>query len=78
MYYDLILCVEGYIFNGTLSMLSAVSVISAAVTTETSVAISASSTFNMMFNMPIMEQDYEATSAIILESFTSMSRKYQN
>ncbi len=35
-----------------------------------------STSFSMMFTMPILEENYEATAAIILESYSAMSGEY--
>ena len=39
------------------------------------VAVELSASFGISFNMPIQEQHYEATAAIIQQSYSSMSRK---
>ncbi len=54
---------------------AAISVLDIDITTV-DVSVSLSSCYSMMFTAPILETHYEATAALILESYSTMSSKF--
>ena len=57
-----------------LALFSAIEVLDIDIATV-DVSVSLSACYSMMFTAPILEADFEATAALILESYTAMSGK---